>query len=406
MWTPTPEKSSGNTNSASDQLHASPVYADGKLYIPMQSGHFFIVRPKADGAELLSDVQLAGRALGAPAVYNGKVYVFTTEKLYCFGTKGKGSPAPAIAEEKYPKPGATASLQIVPSEVLLRPGQKANFTIRGIDANGFVTQTFNAKDAKWESFIPPTAKVKSTMNGAFDANGELTAAPEQKPSAGAFKATIGNFTGTVRGRVLPALPYTENFEGFTPSEDAPDGGKYAYPPLPWIGARFKFDIREVDGNKVLAKTLDNIFFQRATVFFGSSEDSNYTMEADVMVDGNRRTRSTVGLINQHYLVSLLGNADQVEVSSNQERVRVSVPFKVMPKTWYHMKTRVDVATNGEGMVRAKVWKKGETEPTAWTIEVPHKNAHKSGSPGLYGFAPQSLFKVYIDNIAVTPNNRS
>jgi outer membrane protein assembly factor BamB len=389
-----------------DQLHASPTYADGKLYIPIQNGQFFIVRPKEDGAELLSQTQLAGRAIGAPAVANGKVYVFTTEKLYCFGTKGKGGAVPAVAAEKYPKPGPTVALQIMPAEVLLRPGQKANFTIRGIDANGFVTQTFDAKQAKWEKYIPPTARVKSEMNGSFDANGGLTAGAEQKPSAGAFQATIGNFKGTIRGRVLPALPYTENFEAFTPSEMAPDGGTYAYPPLPWIGARFKFDIREVDGNKVFAKTLDNIFFQRATVFFGAPDDSNYTMEADIMVDGNRRTRSTVGLINQRYLVALLGNEDKVEISSNQERVKIAVPFKITPKIWYHMKTRVDVATDGSGVVRAKVWKKGEAEPAEWTIEAPHQVAHKSGAAGLYGFAPQSLFKVYIDNIAVTPNSRS
>ena len=387
-----------------DQLHASPTYADGKLYIPLQNGHFYIVRPKADGAELLSDVQLAGRAIGAPAISNGKVYVFTTAKLYCFGTKNKAAALPAPMMEKYPKAGETVALQIVPAEVLLRPGQKASFSIRGIDANGFVTQNFDVKEAKWEAYIPPTARVKSTLNGAFNDKSELVAGAEQNPSAGAFQATIGNFKGTIRGRVLPALPYTENFEAFTPAEMAPDGGTYAYPPLPWIGARFKFDIRELDGNKVFAKTLDNIFFQRATVFFGSADDSNYTMEADVMVDGNRRTRSTVGVINQRYLISLLGNADEIEVSSNQERVKVNVPFKLASKVWYHIKSRVDVASNGSGVVRAKVWKKGEAEPAAWTIEAPHKNAHKSGSPGLYGFAPQSLFKVYIDNIAVTPNS--
>ena len=46
--------------------------------------------------------------------------------------------------------------------------------------------------------------------------------------------------------------------------------KFAYPPLPWIGARFKWEIREMDGNKVLAKTLNNIFFQRAISFIGNS----------------------------------------------------------------------------------------------------------------------------------------
>jgi hypothetical protein len=53
-------------------------------------------------------------------------------------------------------------------------------------------------------------------------------------------------------------------------------------------------------------------------------------------------------------------------------------------------------------VRAKAWKKGEPEPDKWTIEVPHKTAHQSGSPGLFGFSPQDM-KVFIDNIVVTPN---
>ena len=71
---------------------------------------------------------------------------------------------------------------------------------------------------------------------------------------------------------------------------------------------------------------------------------------------------------------------------------------------YHLKARVDVAGDGTGTVRGKAWKKGDPEPSIWTLEVPHKHAHLSGSPGLYGFAPQSLFKVYVDNISITPNS--
>ena len=41
-----------------------------------------------------------------------------------------------------------------------------------------------------------------------------------------------------------------------------------------------------------------------------------------------------------------------------------------PNVWYHLKTRVDVAADGSGVIRAKVWKKGDAEPEAWTIEVP------------------------------------
>ena len=389
---------------APDQLHASPLYADGKLYVPVQNGMFFILRPTATGVQELARVQLAGRCIGAPSAWNGKVYVHSTEKLYCFGKKGNnpGLPKPVAAPVR-PKPGPTVALQIVPSEVALRPGETAKFTLRGIDVNGFPTTTFDGAKAAWAKFVPPTARVRSEMDAEFNAKGEMVAGA--KASGGAFQATIDGFKGTIRGRVLPALPFTETFEAFTPSETLPaePDAKFAYPPLPWIGARFKFDVREVEGNKVLAKTLDNIFFQRATVFFGHSDEKNYTFEADVMSDGSRRTMSSVGVINQRYFVILQGNSQELEVSSNQERIKVAVPFKWSPKIWYRLKTRVDVAPDGSGIVRAKAWKKSETEPDQWTLEVPHRTAHASGSPGLFGFSPQSLFKVYIDNIAVTPN---
>lgn len=388
---------------APDQLHASPTYAEGKLYVPFQNGLFYILKPGATGAQVLAKTQLAGRCIGAPSVYNGKVYVLSTERLYCYGKPG-AKPMAAIASVGEPKKlaGPTVALQIVPSEVILRPGEKVTLSIRGIDANGFVTETFDASKAIFEQYVPPTAKVRALLDAKFE-NGEIIGGA--KTSAGAYQATLNGFKGIMRGRVLTALPYTEDFESFNPTEQdtlLPEA-KFAYPPLPWIGARFKFDVRELEGNKVFAKTLDNIFFQRATVFFGHPDEKNYTLEADVMVDGNRRTKSTVGLVNQRYYIILNGNADELEVNSNQERIKATVPFKIQGKTWYRMKTRVDVAANGSGTVRAKVWKKEDPEPTAWTIEVPHKSAHKVGAPGLFGFAPQSLYKVYMDNISVKPN---
>ena len=68
-----------------------------------------------------------------------------------------------------------------------------------------------------------------------------------------------------------------------------------------------------------------------------------------------------------------------------------------------MKARVDTAADGSGVVRAKAWKRGDPEPEQWTLEVPHKTAHKEGAPGLYGFSPQDM-RVYIDNVLVTKNN--
>ena len=63
----------------------------------------------------------------------------------------------------------------------------------------------------------------------------------------------------------------------------------------------------------------------------------------------------------------------------------------------------DSEASGRVASRKEPSAKGEPEPTAWTIEVKHKNAHKKGAPGIIGFSPQSLFRVYMDNISITNN---
>lgn len=393
---------------APDQLHASPLYADGKLYVPFQNGMFYILRPSDSGAEVLCQLQLEGNCLGAPAVWNGKVYVHTTKRLYCFGTKGNSKAlllTPTLTPlGKGQGEGEMKALQIVPSEVLLRPGQKASFKVYGIDANGIRVSQLTT--ATWKKYVPPTAKVRSEMDAEFNDKGELVAARSAKISAGAFEASVGELKGYIRGRVLPDLPYREDFESFQLTEDhaTEKSVKFAYPPLPWIGGRFKWEIRDIGGNKALTKTIDNIFFQRAFTFIGHPDMRDYTIEADVMSEGNKRNMSLVGVINQRYVINLVGNQQELEVVSNQERIKVGVPFRWSPNVWYHLKSRVDVAPDGSGVVRAKAWKKGDPEPEAWTIEVPHKHAHASGSPGVYGFALQSQFRVFVDNIAVTPNH--
>jgi len=166
-------------------------------------------------------------------------------------------------------------------------------------------------------------------------------------------------------------------------------------------------VREKDGSKALVKTIDNRFFQRATVFIGDPSMKNYTMQVDVLSEGNKRKMSEVGVINQRYLIALKGNDQKLEVSSNFERLRVPAKddgpnFRWSPNVWYRLKTRVDVNSDGSGVVRAKAWKREEAEPEAWTLEVPVKQIHQTGSPGLYGFSPQDM-RVCIDNIVVTPN---
>jgi len=409
-----------------EQRNSCPLFADGKLYVPMlvdpkskaenpgeagTKGAFYVIKPSRDKGEILSHTVLDGLCQGTPTAYNGKIYMQTQNKFYCFGKRGNNPGLPKEMAKEWPKPGPAAQLQMIPGEVLLMSGEQEPIRVRSLDKNGFVVQEkIDPSSVKFASFIPSTARVRSAMKATF-ADGKIIADSENVGSAGAFQATAGPLKGLMRGRVMPALPMKEDFEEIKLSEVTTNNVEpptpFSYPPLPWIGARFKFDVREKDRNKALTKTIDNRFFQRATIFIGPPKLNNYTIEADVMSDGTRRKMSEVGLICQRYAVVLKGNDQKLEISSNYESLRVPAAsdppnFKWSPNTWYHLKARVDTKPDGSGVVRAKAWKRGDPEPQAWVLEVPHQHAHQEGAPGLFGFSPQDM-RVYIDNILVSKN---
>ena len=397
-----------------DQLHASPLYADGKLYVPMWHDGLYIVKPTATEGKVLDHIKLEGACLGSPSVWNGRVFVHTTKKLYCFGKPNTKRNLASPATAPPPQAAEPTRVQPVPAEVLMRPGQAQSFAYRFLDAAGRLRGRSDAggHTAQWKKFVPAKAKVKAKLDADFDDRGLLVAAPEARRSAGAFQVTLADSSagaplkGTVRGRILPTPPYTEDFESFDLKAKRADGTAFAYPPLPWIGARLKWEIRDVEGNKALVKTLDRWLFQRSTVFMGHPDDRDYTISADVMSHGNRRTMSDVGLVNQRYIIVLRGNGQRLEVNSNIERLAESVPITWHPGQWYRLETRVDIAEDGSGVVRGKAWPKSEDEPDAWTIEVPVKHAHRNGAPGLFGFSPNIKFSVIVDNVSVVPNSSS
>ena len=111
--------------------------------------------------------------------------------------------------------------------------------------------------------------------------------------------------------------------------------------------------------------------------------------------------STIGLVNQRYLITLDGNRRILEVSSNHERVKESVKFPIRPNTWYHLKTHVMRGEDGKGSVRAKAWLRDQPEPAEWTIEVKLDDVHEKGAPGIFAFSPQVQKRVYIDNIKLS-----
>ena len=389
-----------------DQLHASLLAADGKLYVPMNSGNFYIVRPSDEGAEVLSEVDLEGVCLGAPAIAGGRIYVHTTEKLYCFGEPGEG-----VAETWDPNPPEPAEvaepparLQLVPGDVLLHPGESIPLQARVLDRLGNL-ETANAAGVDWSCTPNLDLEFETVSGDSGEAPVTYLTVPEgARYGSGMLMGSVSDLSGSSRVRVVPEEEYSEDFEGFELTETDGEAG-FAHPPGFWLGGRPKWDVREVDGSKALAKTLHTPLFQRAITFFGHPEASDYTMQLDIRTDGNRRTKSTAGVIHQRYLITLKGNHQEIEISSNVERIKETVPFRWKENIWYTMKTEVREKDGGPaGFVRVKVWPREEAEPEEWNLSVDLNNVHKQGAPGLLGFAPQSRFRVYVDNIKVTSND--
>lgn len=392
---------------APDQIHASPAYGDGKIYSPWFEGSFVVTKPSDAKAEVLSHADIKAddgtgvKCLAAPTIWAGKVYLSTRDGLYCFGSKDGKFPAPKTPLIANKPAGPVTQLQVVPAEFAIAPGQKQDFKVYGLDKRGQRVKVIT-EGLSWEKFVPPTAKVKAAVDATLDAKtGTVTAGKDAKISAGALKVTLNGMAGTTRGRVEAGLGYAENFEGVDLKMEH-KGEKVNFPPLAWLGARIKWHVLEKDDSKVIANRLDNILFQRTMNFFGDPELKDYVLEADVMTDGNRRIKSTVGLVNQRYLFTIVGNQNILEISSNHERVKQSVKFPVKANTWYHLKTHVKANADGSGEVRAKAWAKGEDEPSDWSIKVPVERVHPKGAPGVFAFSPQAQKRVYLDNIKLSP----
>ncbi|MBI5768334.1 MAG: PQQ-binding-like beta-propeller repeat protein [Verrucomicrobia bacterium] len=388
-----------------DQLHASPAYADGKLYVPLHPGTVTVLKDAGDKAQILSVNQMGAPCLGAPSFYGDSVFIFTKEGLHCFGVKSTPPaipPAATVAAEALSTAPIT-QLQVVPAEFALAPGESQTFTVWGLDATGRRVKNV-AAEAKFEKFIPPTALVKSEVDCTIEGN-VLKTTSAAKLSAGAFKITWNNLATTAcRGRVVASYGFKEDFEKLPLGQKNEFKEDVGFPPLPWLGARVKWHALDKDGSRVLANRLDTILFQRTMNFIGKAGMKNYTIEADVMTDGNRRIMSTVGLVNQRYLIAMTGNSRILEITSNHERLKESVPFDVQANTWYHLKTRVDADKSGPGgFVRAKLWIKGQPEPNKWTIELRQEKLHQEGAPAVFAFSPQSQKRVFIDNLSISAN---
>jgi len=368
---------------------ASPVLADGKLYVGTENGKFFILKPSATGCEILDQDQLGTEAqpeaiIGSAAVSNGRIFFASDSNLYCIGKKSNhtSSERPsAVAVGTNVSSGPVTHVQVVPTELILKPGDKVNFRARLFDAQGNFVREETA--ASWS-----LDQLKGTVE-----NGHFTAGTDIAAQAGWVKATVDGITGTANVRVFPPLPWSETFDSFAVN---------TLPPA-WVNTTLKFTVQEQNGNKVLTKlTTGSSLLTRARAYMGPSDWSNYTIEADVSATQKRRQQGDAGVIAQRYVLTLYGNSQTLHIEPWQPEIKrtTAIPFAWKPDTWYRLKLQVENLPDGTARARGKAWPASEPEPAAWMIERIDPIPNRQGAPGIYG---NGLAELYFDNIKVYAN---
>ncbi len=376
------------------QQLATPVLADGKLYVGTANGKFWILRPSRAGVEVLSEVELPvstfsccsaegipEQILAAPAISRGRVFIQSVDALYAIGPRRTTAPIGlAVDEPAVRGEGDAAWLQVTPTELTLAPGQRVALHARLFDRHG---RFLREESATWT-----VDGLKGTVTA-----GTFAAASDQQDQAGLIKATVGTLSGSARARIVRTPPWTETFD--TVAEGASPAG--------WISMQAgQFAVASIDGQKALHKKPLNTLFKRIRAFAGSTTLSDYTVEADVRAPTRRRQQADVGITAQTYSLILYGTHQKLKLESWEPETRrtVSRDFTWPPDTWHTLKLRVDNLPRGAVRIRGKVWKTGTPEPEAWMLEKLDPHGTSTGAPG---FFVDAEFGAFLDNVKVTPN---
>ena len=108
---------------------SSPVLADGKLYVGTENGKLYILKPRADGVDVVDEDVLPNGSDGkpqaivaSPAVARGRVYIVSSEATVRHRTQGNaGRPAggssnpgiwPGARPRRHPRPPRFSSRRL------------------------------------------------------------------------------------------------------------------------------------------------------------------------------------------------------------------------------------------------------------------------------------------------------
>lgn len=371
----------------------SPVFADGKIYATEVNGNMWIVKPTREGCKTLSNVRILAKGTSgmdeiyaSPAIANGNVILVTRDRTICIKDPEKAvvlneaQTLPAEADSD----GVVDSIQLRPYETIVSAGSKTQFEVHSFDKNG---RLISAKPAT-------SLTVGETLNGFTADGGALVAPTTESDAGGTIMTDVDGKTATARVRMFnPAKVWKWDFTGY----------KGLRVPPTWVKAHIKLKPFEVDGESVLKVTGGPGVKGRPShqVAIGPPEMKNYEIQADVRLTEARRQLPSIGISCHRYNLIMIGNTSKLSVESwpSQKRMSKDVKFRSDPDIWYTMKLKVD-ANESEAKLFGKVWKRGEAEPTEWSIEATDPHPNLSGSPGLYYYA---LTDAYFDNVIVTQN---
>lgn len=289
--------------------------------------------------------------------------------LFAMGCATKEVATPPMSNEP------AVSLLLTPSETVTS-GEPVALTVLGYDANG--KQTSEIGTLEW---------MQTGLTGTLENN---TFTPEE--SAGAHAGTVtaqsGEMKATTRIRVIPSLPWTEDFESVELDKI----------PTHWIGATNKFFVKEKDGNKVLLKTPVQRGLNRSNVYIGPPTMKDYQIQIDLMGTRDKRRLPDMGLIANRYTLDMQGRHQRLQIRSwaSDLRMAKTIDFEWETDVWYTMKMKVEVV-DGKAVISGKVWRTGEAEPDSWTITAEDPLPNREGSPGIYGY---SATDIYYDNLKV------
>ena len=389
----------------------SPVLADGKIYVGEVGSRFYILKPGDKKCEVVhehfftphegtADVEING----SPAVANGRVYFSTSDEIFCIGRKdAKPAPQPKSTAAATTPGKGPAHLQIVPADVVLKPGETTTFKARLFDDHGNFLKEVEAEWSLPAPPVPPGAKQgPPPLKGEITA-GKLSVDAKLPSQQGYVLAKIDKLTGRARVRVAPQVPYEQDFS------KVPDGAV----PAGWVNTQGKFLVATVNGDKVLRKVNDNAspLVARGNAYIGMPTLTDYTIEADVMGTQAGDDLPEIGIVANRYTLLLSGNIQTLRILSWEALPRIdkTIGFAFKPQTWYRLKLSVDV--QGEkAIIKGKCWQRDQAEPKAWALQVSDSRPNREGSPALYGYVlgivdAEPGTDIFYDNVRIVPNKK-